>query len=360
MRERYSTDRSHFHGRSVARLWPVPFLALLLAVGVALCLPLAGQSNSAGPAHTLTTRTVALPNSPPTPVTGLSWLHRVGPFLSDTAMGKTGAYGPSPHNQANSTPAVSSSAEITDPALPRGTIAVTGADLYRFECQGCHRTDGRGMPPEINSMINPVRATSPQLIRKHMEEVGAPMSSRAARELANQSQTALVNRIEHGGVRMPGFSNLNPVEIEALVAYINQLAGVPGAEKWQLRLNEPSVRVGEHLVKATCHICHDAAGPKPTPEQMMQGAIPPLSTLPRSKSLQEFVQKVTAGAPATMGVLELPYRGRMPVFYYIRPDEAAAAYFYFSMYPPEAGPPITAQTAPAGNPPKRRSAGVVK
>ena len=208
-------------------------------------------------------------------------------------------------------------------------------------------------------MINPVRATSSELVRKHMEEVGAPMSAKDARELASQSQTALEQRISHGGLHMPGFLDLNTTEIEALVAYVNQLAGVPHAERRQLRINEPTMRVGEHLVKATCHICHDATGPKPTPQAMMDGAVPPLSTLIRSKSLEEFVTKVTEGAPATMGVLELQYRGRMPVFYYIRPEEAAAAYLYLSTYPPESAPQSSQAEGTSALASHKSSSGVV-
>ncbi len=336
---------------------------LLLAIGMALCLPLAAQLNSAKPAQKIAIRTVALPNSPVTPVSGRNWLNHVGAFLNDTSMGKTGAYGPAPpEEEIRTAPGATSWAGLAAGTFASGTIALTGADLYRLECQGCHRTDGKGVPPEINSMINPVRATSAELIRKHMEEIGAPMGSKAARELAAQSQMALVQRISHGGVHMPGFLDLNAVEIEALVAYVDQLAGVPGAEKRQIRLNEPSMRVGEHLVKATCHICHDATGPHPTPEQMLEGEIPPLSTLTRSKSLEQFVQKVMQGTPVTMGVLELRYRGRMPVFYYIRPDEAAAAYLYLSMYPPETvqvARPQAEAVANSATAKRKSSAGVV-
>src|SRR5215469_15872012 len=316
-------------------------LVLALAFWLLMTRPSAAQQGKQKLPAKLVARTVIPPNTPVTPISGQSWLNHLGAFVNETSMGKTGLWGPA-------APAEEGPTQLPDApnrriglgvgSLTTGTMPMTGSDLDRLECQGCHRTDGRGVPPEINSMINPVRATSAALVRKHMEEVGAPMTAKDARELATQSQTALEQRISHGGLHMPGFLDLNSVEIEALVAYVNQLAGVPGAERRQLRINEPTMRVGEHLVKATCHICHDATGPKPTPQGMMDGAVPPLSTLTRSKSLEEFVTKVTEGAPAVMGVLELHYRGRMPVFYYIRPEEAAAAYLYLSTYPPESVP----------------------
>jgi mono/diheme cytochrome c family protein len=329
-----------------------------MIVAVALC-PLAAQLNSQEP-QKITARTVALPNTPVTPISGRSWLNHLGAFVNETSMGKTGLWGPPPEEAMGTVSRPASSLDFfASKAIANGTEPLTGADLYRLECQGCHRSTGAGVPPEINSMINPVRSTSAELVRKHMEEVGASMSPKEARELATQSHTALVQRISHGGVNMPGFLDLNRVEIDALLAYVNQLAGVPGAEKRQIEINEPTARVGEHLVKATCHICHDASGPKPTPQEMMDGMTPPLSTLTRSKSLEEFVQKVTQGAPVTMGVLELRYRGRMPAFYYIRPDEAAAAYIYLSMYPPGSAEDTGAQSSGAQAPshPRRRQSG---
>jgi len=300
--------------------------------------PLLGQATPARAPATIHPRAVSLPDRRVTPISGRSWLNQLGWFINETSMGKTGLWGPAPPQEDDLAALRASGTgaherRIVTPSL--GSISMTGADLYRLECQGCHRTDGRGVPPEINSMINPVRSTSPELVRKHMEEVGAPMDAKSVRELAKQSHAALVQRISHGGYHMPGFLDLNETEIQALVAYVEQLAGVPGAERRQLQFNEPTMRVGEHLVKATCHICHDSVGPKPSPAQMMDGEVPPLSTLVASKGLDEFVMKVTRGAPATMGVLQLQYRGRMPVFYYIRPEEATAAYLYLYTYPPE-------------------------
>ena len=133
---------------------------------------------------------------------------------------------------------------------------------------------------------------------------------------------------------MPPFLHLTEPEIRSLLAYLRQLAEVPAAEKDRFGLQESSLRVGEHIVKSTCHICHDAVGPNPTPGQLLEGAIPPLSTLPSRVSLSEFVRKVTRGAPTVMGSPPLACRGRKPVFYYLSQDEAAAAYLYPTQYSP--------------------------
>ena len=75
-------------------------------------------------------------------------------------------------------------------------------------------------------------------------------------------------------------------------------------------------------------------GPDPGPQQLLDGAIPPLNTLTTRKSQPEFIQKVTVGAPILMGTPPLLCRGRMPVFYYLSEEEAADAYLYLTRYPP--------------------------
>jgi hypothetical protein len=93
--------------------------------------------------------------------------------------------------------------------------------------------------------------------------------------------------------------------------------------------------VGEQIVKSTCHICHNAVGSNPDPQQILEGAIPPLSTLTTRTTLSQFVRKVTFGNPITMGAPPEPFRGRMPVFDYLSQDEVANAYLYLTLYPPQ-------------------------
>jgi mono/diheme cytochrome c family protein len=175
-----------------------------------------------------------------------------------------------------------------------------------------------------------------------MKKTGMEISPAAAAELTKQAQDALLQRLHQGGENMPPFPHLSDVEIRALIEYLKQLAAVPGAK--QLSVIESPVRVGEHIVKATCHTCHDATGANPTSQQLENGAIPPLETLTRRKDESQFIQKVTGGAVIVMGMPPSPHRGRMPVFYYLTKDEAADAYLYLTTCPPSqlASAPVVA------------------
>lgn len=210
-----------------------------------------------------------------------------------------------------------------------------GSDVYRVNCRGCHQESGQGAPPEINSVIDPARSTSVEAIMARMKKVGMNMSRANAALMAKQSNTALLDRFHKGGQDMPPFPQLSDREIRSLLAYLRQLAGVPGAEKEQVAISESPSHVGEQIVKSTCHICHNAAGPNPNPQQILEGTIPPLSTLTTRTSMPQFVRKVTSGAPISMGAQPLPYRGRMPVFDYLSEDEVANAYLYLTLYPPQ-------------------------
>lgn len=257
-----------------------------------------------------------------TPTTGPSWLEQAHRTMGETSMGRSSRQlGPSP-------------AENTHP-IQLGPVAsfvtLTGGDLYRLKCQACHGPEGEGAPPEINSIIDPVRATSASLILERMKKRGAEVTPKDAKALAQQSESALLDRLRKGGKSMPN-PGLSEIEIRVLMPYLRQLAGL--ASK-QTSTQESAVRVGEHLVKSTCHICHAAVGANPSPEQIGAGVIPPLSTLTSRTSLEQFVRKVTHGAAVTSGQLALPARGRMPAFSYISDTEAAAAYFYLVAYPPQ-------------------------
>jgi len=281
----------------------------------------------------------------PTAVVGESWLHHLGRSFDETSMGKTGRLGPPE--------------AITDMESARGrtewahepentTVILHGSDLYRMNCRGCHKEDGAGAPPEINSVINPVRATSVLVMMERMRASGMPISRGDAAKLAQQSRTMLLDRLHHGGQDMPAFPHLSAAEVNSLVAYLRLLAGVPGAQSEQLAVREERERVGEHIAKSTCHVCHGAAGVNPTPEQLYQGAIPPLSTLVLRTNPAQFVRKVTQGAPILMGVPPQLLRGRMPVFYYLSEEEAEDVYMYLASYPPHSYETLEAVTAASG------------
>ena len=283
-----------------------------------------------------------------TDVQGESWLNHLARSFDETSMGKTGRLGPSEPMPRDNT--LRSEAQPL-PVLATQPVLIRGADLYRMNCQGCHGESGLGAPPEINSVINPVRSTSVALIMARMKMVGMDVSPATASDMAKQSKAALLQRLHQGGHDMPAFSHLSEPEVRALVAYLNQLAGVPGAERQQVTVRVSRIHVGEHIAKSTCHICHSASGADPNPQQILDGAIPPLSTLNGREDLSEFVSKVTQGAPVLMGSPPLLCRGRMPVFGYLSEDEAEDVYLYLTLYPPRTATTMSASVSPVGSTP---------
>ena len=268
-------------------------------------------------------------------VEGESWLKHLHRSFWDSSMGWTWNLGPA-------APGKGEASRPQQAQLSQGyatqSVTLHGSDLYRLNCQACHGASGTGAPPEINSVINPVRATSVALILERTKKTGQQTSHADAALLAGQAKVLLVQRLHKGGEAMPPFPQLSEPEIRSITAYLEQLAEIPGAARNQTTVKESPVRVGEQIVKSTCHICHSAVGPNPDPQQLLDGAIPPLSTLTTRMGLPEFIQKVTKGAPVIMGTRTFSYadsyRGRMPVFRYFSEDEAADAYLYLTIYPP--------------------------
>ena len=261
-----------------------------------------------------------------TAVSGESWLHHLHRSFDETSMGKTFRLGPPNPATDSAAPQLRSSSV--------GTRTLHGSDLYRLNCQGCHGESGFGAPPEIGSVINPVRATSSVLVSERMKKAGMEISRRQTAELVSQSRDLLLKRLHEGGQDMPSFHYLREAEIRSLVAYLKQLAGVPGAEHEQVAIQESHDRIGELIVKSTCHTCHGATGLNPTSAELFEGAIPPLNVLPVRVNRARLVRKVTSGAPVVMGTPSSVYRGRMPVFGYLSENEAADIYQYLTRYPP--------------------------
>jgi mono/diheme cytochrome c family protein len=265
-----------------------------------------------------------------TAVSSESWLAHLHRAFDETSMGKTGRLGPPELT------GISQKATDPPPAENSETLLLSGSDLYRLNCRGCHGEFGAGAPPEINSVINPVRASSAALVMERMKNAGATMSRAEATKLADQSKAILLQRFHNGGQDMPAFPQLSEADIRVLLGYLKQLADVPGAERERGTVKASSLRVGELIVKSTCHTCHAATGLDPTPQELSDGAIPPLSSLTTRVNRAEFVRKVTQGAPIIMGTPALPYRGRMPVFYYLSETEASDVFSYLLTYPPKA------------------------
>ena len=269
-----------------------------------------------------------------TPVEGGSWLEHLHRAFDETSMGKSsGVYGP-PAPMPSEWPPPHPALQLSNKFTGQSTT-LYGSDLYRLKCQSCHGTSGMGAPPEINSVIDPVRATSARIYIERMKKAGMDVTWKDAATLAKQAKGMLLDRLHTGGTDMPSPNpSLTDSEVRSLFAYLRQLAGIPGAEKQQIPVVEPPLRVGEHIVKSTCHICHASVGENPSPQELLEGQIPPLNRLTLRLSLNEFVTKVTVGAPVLEGSPAIPMRGHMPVFTYLTPDEAADAYLYLSLYPP--------------------------
>lgn len=212
-------------------------------------------------------------------------------------------------------------------------FTLVGQDLYRLACQACHGPDGRGAPPGIHSLLDPVRATSPSLLEARQREQGRRLPPGMAKQLAAEAEKSLRDRLAHGGEKMPAvFPHLAGQEVVALVDYLKALAGVPEAEP-SPRVPESVVRVGEHLVKGTCHICHPAVGPGASHMMMSaRGVIPSLASMPEHMSPSGVLGKVRAGGQGGMMMSRL---SRMPVFRYLTDEEVVAAYLYLSRYPPQ-------------------------
>jgi mono/diheme cytochrome c family protein len=134
---------------------------------------------------------------------------------------------------------------------------------------------------------------------------------------------------------MPPRDYLQDADMQLLFAYLLELAGAPEGGKRQSTHPVSWARRGELVVKGTCHICHDATGPRPSDTAQIRGAVPSLEWVMKTKSIREFVHKARTGEVASLSDPALQHRGRMPVFYYLRDEEVASAYVYLATYPPQ-------------------------
>src|SRR6476620_10784505 len=97
-----------------------------------------------------------------TPVVGPSWLTHLGAAVDSSRLGRSGAvYGPGGDTKTD--------APQQSLGVPR-TFTMTGADLYRLNCQACHLAQGTGSPPEIRSVLGPVQGASLEAVRKRLRD----------------------------------------------------------------------------------------------------------------------------------------------------------------------------------------------
>ncbi len=212
-----------------------------------------------------------------------------------------------------------------EPTLTGGNgsqqFTLAGADLYRLNCRSCHGPDGKGAPPGINSLIGPTEGATAELILKRMAARGIDMDEDMAKQMAGEAEAAIRKQILSGGEKMPAFAHLRPEEVDAILSYMRQLAGASAPNPSGPLVSDSAAHVGEEIAKGTCHICHDATGPK--------GIVPSLERLPK-KSLDSVLQQVQKGSSSMTAEGEID----MPALPYFTRDEIAAAYFYLIEHPP--------------------------
>ena len=93
-----------------------------------------------------------------------------------------------------------------------------------------------------------------------------------------------------GTALMPPRTHLNKNDVDQLIAYLTQAIGKPVDAPRAQRVSSWA-RLGEHVVKGTCHICHDAVGRTPGRPGLPETDIPLLESLLARKSVAEFVRK---------------------------------------------------------------------
>lgn len=306
-----------------------------------------GQGNAQQPAKMLVANVEVKTEAPATPIAavqGPSWLKHLGLTISQTQMGQAGAGGPVPTTSDKKpgltagTPArpgslkpivqrllstLRAGPEQSSEILNEKFVAA-GSDLYRWNCQGCHGPDGKGVAPEINSVLGPVQGTSPALTRTRMEARGVDADDEVINQVTELAEASLHDRLQHGGKSMPSFEYLRADEVEALIGHLEKLAGVPPTKRDGLLVPESAARVGEHIERGTCHICHDATGPGAGHASMKQGTIPSLASIPREHSLSGVVHQVQYGSCDGM---KMTGGDVMPAYPYFTEEEIAAIYF---------------------------------
>lgn len=311
------------------------------------------DSQSAGQSG-VSNKQIAEPGAVVTPVHGPSWLKQIGIFdIRATAMGERGGYDPPPpsprkepefpvETERSGNPmgmgmggmmGRSYSNDRLSPSEVKRLMSeqffLAGIDLFRLDCRSCHGPNGNGAPPEINSLIGPFQGTSPALLEERMKKLGRPIGEDLAKQLAAQAEENIRQRLQKGGKKMPPFRHLDREEVNALLKYLKAHVGAPESQGKEILVMQSVSRVGEHLVKGTCRICHDATGPGVGRMGMMRGTIPSLASFPWEQSMQSVVWQVELGSRMMMMGGQ-----RMPAYPYITAEEAAATYLYLLQYPP--------------------------
>lgn len=261
------------------------------------------------------------------PVSGRSLLAKLKSGVDLTTLGRLGMLGKVPIEVERQFEDPERSPETLGWWLEDG-FSLSGADLYRLNCRSCHGAAAHGLGTVIPALIEPVKAASPEYVQERMEQRGRSISDELAEKLAYRAELSLRHRLLKGGLVMPPFGHLEGEEVDALLGFLAAIAGVSG-ERPQLRVAQTAERLGEHVIKSTCLICHDATGGRYRFNEADR-VIPALDRITEDYSAREFVRKVRTGAPQHGDP-----RGRMPRFTYLTVEELEATYLYLMAYPPQ-------------------------
>lgn len=112
------------------------------------------------------------------------------------------------------------------------TQTLSGSDVFRLNCQGCHGPGGKGTAQ-------------------------APALSQVTRDLAaGKREAELVRRLSSGGKMMPAFSYLADGEVKALLGYLRTLGGGAAAPVVAAPVKLSGTDLGKRLYQGNCASCH--------------------------------------------------------------------------------------------------------
>ena len=137
---------------------------------------------------------------------------------------------------------------------------ITGEDIYRLNCAGCHGVDKRGQASLYPSLVN---------INEKM------------------TKDQIFKQIENGKGLMPSFAHLSENEKEAVVTFLYNEKVEP--------IEGTLSNIGEGIFKSNCTSCHRlfADDPKPPNARMMEP--PPLAGITHKISKGYFFRTVENG-----------------------------------------------------------------
>ena len=182
-------------------------------------------------------------------------------------------------------------------SAPETTPLLSGRDVYRLNCQGCHGPDAKGTPQ-------------------------APSLSPTAQTLARGDDGSTVrSRLANGGERMPALAHLSQSEVDAILGYLRELGGgTPGSGATVVALS--GADLGERIYQSNCASCHEP------------GSAAAAGLMCQPASLAGATQRFSKRQ--VMNLLDVGV-GPMPAFAHLSQDERGALWLYLDTLPPPPG-----------------------